>query len=313
MGEKPPSFSAADFKDASAQEAGLTGWSQTYCQLMPGAYDGHLDTLALDGVSISRERINVPIQQRTAPPKGQVVFVQERLDRATWRLNGAGIAPGSVSVIRNGEEQSVAFSDASDILIVSVDEARLSDGEGGRPSTCSAPASESFNFFATWILSILAQFAIIDGVAAAELAGVLPGMIVDRLQYVDAKLRADPRGARADRSGILALFRKASRIAEDEAGEGLTVADLARRAGVPADVLRQAFLETAGVGPGHWLRSRRLDGARRDLMRAAETGETVTEIAARWGFFHFGRFSAAYADFYGEAPSRTIRGGRSQQ
>lgn len=48
-------------------------------------------------------------------------------------------------------------------------------------------------------------------------------------------------------------------------------------------------------------------------MRAAETGETVTEIAARWGFFHFGRFSAAYADFYGEAPSRTIRGGRSQQ
>lgn len=220
MGEKPPSFSAADFKDASAQEAGLTGWSQTYCQLMPGAYDGHLDTLALDGVSISRERINVPIQQRTAPPKGQVVFVQERLDRATWRLNGAGIAPGSVSVIRNGEEQSVAFSDASDILIVSVDEARLSDGEGGRPSTCSAPASESFNFFATWILSILAQFAIIDGVAAAELAGVLPGMIVDRLQYVDAKLRADPRGARADRSGILALFRKASRIAEDEAGRG---------------------------------------------------------------------------------------------
>lgn len=311
MSSRDPLYRAARYGDASAQESGLAGWHQTYCQLKPGAYEGGLETLTLPGVAISRERINVPVHQLTAPPPGQVVFVQEQRDRAVWRLNGATVGPGSFSVICNGEEQAVAFSDASDVLIVAVEAPQLAeDGDAAAPSY-SAPASDAFNFFAAWVLSVLAQFAMMEGVAAGELATVLPGMVVDRLQYVSAKAKRERERIAGRPPHALELFRKASRIAEEEVGEGLSVGELARRSGVPPEILRRAFLETVGLGPGQWLRSRRLDGARRDLMRAAETGQTVTEIAARWGFFHFGRFSATYSQFFGEAPSRTVRGSRT--
>jgi AraC family transcriptional regulator, ethanolamine operon transcriptional activator len=32
----------------------------------------------------------------------------------------------------------------------------------------------------------------------------------------------------------------------------------------------------------------------------------VTAVATRWGFYHFGRFSAAYRRLFGEVPSATI-------
>jgi hypothetical protein len=33
----------------------------------------------------------------------------------------------------------------------------------------------------------------------------------------------------------------------------------------------------------------------------------VEAIAARWRFFHRGRFAAAYAERYGESPAATLR------
>jgi transcriptional regulator GlxA family with amidase domain len=35
--------------------------------------------------------------------------------------------------------------------------------------------------------------------------------------------------------------------------------------------------------------------------------ESVKDICLKWGFFHFGRFSSAYREVYGEKPSDTKR------
>lgn len=49
-----------------------------------------------------------------------------------------------------------------------------------------------------------------------------------------------------------------------------------------------------------------MERARRDLLAADPQTGSVTEIAARWGFFHLGRFSRAYRSAYQELPSRTL-------
>lgn len=299
------------FQDAAHQEHGLNGWSQVYCQLKPGTYDGQVDTLALAGVTVSRERINLAIHQRTAPPPGQIVFARVLTQDDTWKMNAATVGQDSFAVVRNGEEQSITFSGPSDVLIVAVDEAKLGETPGRGPSAYTAPATEAFTFCATWALSVMAQFATIEAGAATELAAVLPGMIIDRLQHVRAMLRPE-RSRPSDAANVAAVFRRACAIVEARAGEEPTVLELARLTGVSPEGLRCAFMESVGIGPANWMRSRRLDGARRDLLRAANTGETVTEIASRWGFWHFGRFSATYAEQFGEPPSRTARAGRSE-
>ncbi|WP_181702550.1 helix-turn-helix domain-containing protein [Chthonobacter albigriseus] len=254
-----------------------------------------------------REEISVAVHERTSPPAGQVVFVQSVAESCKWSLNAAPVAPSSLSIIRNSEEQTVGFTTASDILIVSIDEKLLDDGDAPRMTSTTAQKSDTFAFCASWILSVLAQVGSMDGVAVTELAMVLPGMITDRLQYVQGQLRQGSCLADAPRNGDLELFRKARDIADAEQVGDLTIATLAARLGVPASILRDAFVRVVGVGPANWLRSRRLGGARRDLLDAARTGATVTDIATKWGFWHLGRFASNYAEYFGEYPSRTVR------
>jgi AraC-like DNA-binding protein len=49
-----------------------------------------------------------------------------------------------------------------------------------------------------------------------------------------------------------------------------------------------------------------MERARRDLLAADPQADSVTDIAARWGFFHLGRFSQAYRCAYSELPSQTL-------
>jgi AraC-like DNA-binding protein len=48
---------------------------------------------------------------------------------------------------------------------------------------------------------------------------------------------------------------------------------------------------------------------RADLLRA-DTDESVTRIAMKWGFRHLGRFAVGYRDRFGETPSQTRRRAR---
>ncbi|MGO7682234.1 helix-turn-helix domain-containing protein, partial [Rhizobium johnstonii] len=48
----------------------------------------------------------------------------------------------------------------------------------------------------------------------------------------------------------------------------------------------------------------RLRAARQELLDP-ESKETMKAVCLKWGFFHFGRFSAVYKTTYGEYPSDT--------
>jgi AraC-like DNA-binding protein/tetratricopeptide (TPR) repeat protein len=82
----------------------------------------------------------------------------------------------------------------------------------------------------------------------------------------------------------------------------VTSAGLARAAGVTARTLHRHFVAFLGDPPLVHFRKMRLAAARAALL-AADGG--VTDIAARFGFMHFGRFSADYRRQFGELPSTT--------
>lgn len=81
--------------------------------------------------------------------------------------------------------------------------------------------------------------------------------------------------------------------------------DLAREADVGIRRLQQGFQRYLGRTPTQKLQEIRLERVHADLI--ASRGDTVAEVAYRWGFTHLGRFAAAYRQTYGVAPSQTLR------
>lgn len=95
---------------------------------------------------------------------------------------------------------------------------------------------------------------------------------------------------------------------ERHLSESITMPDLAAHAGASIRSLQQGFHEEFGVPPMTYLRDRRLERARQELLDAEPAdGLTVTDVAAHWGFNHLSGFAGLYRKRYGESPSATLR------
>jgi len=89
--------------------------------------------------------------------------------------------------------------------------------------------------------------------------------------------------------------------------ERVYVTDICEATGVNERALQYAFKEVMGMSPVAYLTRLRLHQVRKSLRAATHGTTTVTAEALRWGFWHFGDFSRAYKDCFGELPSDTLR------
>lgn len=86
----------------------------------------------------------------------------------------------------------------------------------------------------------------------------------------------------------------------------ITMPMVANAAGVSARTLEMGFRAFKEMTPAAYLRTIRFRAVRSDLLDPLNR-QSVKEVCLKWGFFHFGRFSAAYRTIYGENPSETKR------
>ena len=101
------------------------------------------------------------------------------------------------------------------------------------------------------------------------------------------------------------------RIAEEyclaHTDERIHVTDLCKAASVSERTLEYAFKEIVGLPPTAHLVRLRLHRVRLALLGADPETTTVSTEALNWGFWHFGEFSRAYKECFGELPSETLR------
>lgn len=100
-----------------------------------------------------------------------------------------------------------------------------------------------------------------------------------------------------------AAVRRALDYMEAHATEGILLADIANAASVSVSSLVRLFGRHLGQSPGALLRDLRLDRLRDELRRGG--GESIRELARRWGFQSPSQFSQAYQRRFGEKPSAT--------
>jgi methylphosphotriester-DNA--protein-cysteine methyltransferase len=129
-------------------------------------------------------------------------------------------------------------------------------------------------------------------------------------QLAAAALRAFRATARCD-SGtaeLLGVMGQAQTFIANHLTHPLTVTQIAEGVGVNIHDLQVAFHRHGDTTPMAYLRQTRLFRVRAEL-RTLPGGhaDTIPEVAARWGFAHYGHFTAAYEGEFGEHPETTIR------
>lgn len=104
-----------------------------------------------------------------------------------------------------------------------------------------------------------------------------------------------------------ARLRAAVQYIHDHAAEPVTVAELSEASGLSVRSVQESFRRVFDVSPLTYLRHVRLDRVRAELLELDPQLGAVGDVARRWGFAHLGRFSASYAERFGEYPKQTLR------
>jgi AraC-like DNA-binding protein len=102
------------------------------------------------------------------------------------------------------------------------------------------------------------------------------------------------------------ILRRFYGLIEESPDQPLYVPEICKAIGVAERTLRTCCQEHLGMSPKHYLLRRRMHLARRDLCQSTSSTTTVTEVAGRYGFWHFGRFASAYKSLFGELPLVTL-------
>jgi AraC-like DNA-binding protein len=113
---------------------------------------------------------------------------------------------------------------------------------------------------------------------------------------------------RPDRKPGSAAVRASLDFIEAHLREPITLTDIASHVSLSARSVQQGFRSELGTTPMAYLRDRRLERAREELIDAIPSdGVTVTDVAVRLGFSHLSHFAQLYRQRWGESPSATLR------
>jgi AraC-like DNA-binding protein len=131
-----------------------------------------------------------------------------------------------------------------------------------------------------------------------------PGAVDCVLDLVRSLYDRSPRGwePTRPRSRAEILFNVKAHIEANLGNPDLDPADIARASFISTRYLHKLF-EAEGMSVGQWIRSERLDRCRRDLVDPSLDGQSILEIASRWGLPGPQHFSRLFRSAYGCSPS----------
>lgn len=110
----------------------------------------------------------------------------------------------------------------------------------------------------------------------------------------------------SERVACIRVAKIAQRYVESHYQESVHIEDLCRVTGVGARTMQRCFRKYFDMSVSTYLKTLRLDSARRELLAAHSSEVTVTDIAMLNGCTHLGRFSVEFREQFSESPHEVL-------
>lgn len=304
-----PSVRFSISNDVCEHANGLDQWlDNRYHQLEKKArFHGSLsDVLLSNQIRVTKEIIDTPlVEQIGYVPPDKIMLVNIQADNDVL-LNGRFVNSGSFHFSSGKPIHAVSKSKiCAHIITLDRDFFFEHVAEGGRISSRKGPFE---------ILITPAQASVLDfqktmmrnfsedcmgGTEQFHMQRLVGSIQEIALSECDSGLQVLPPSTRAyivDRSCEL-LFQNLS-------SEDFGVLEMCNHLKVSRRTLQYSFETIMGMSPSNYVRTVRLNVARKFLLLSPH--EKIQGAALDAGFSHLGRFSKYYQDFFGELPSQTM-------
>jgi AraC-like DNA-binding protein len=315
----PPAVTVAEITEPTAANAGIELLTLEAVQLQSVPLRARRVVVRLGSATVVFHSTNLRIRTRTTIVPGLVAFVAFG-PHSRGTVNGLPIRPGlMLSAAAETEVVFVAEAGYESIAILLPPQdirehlaARQREDEFHLPN-CMEPLQvdpERARGMFAWgkrLVDTAARKPALfnDGIRERAVARdeLLEALLTTLGGAEDFETTRDDRTRQAH--GL--IVKKAEDYVLAQAGDHVSVSDLCRAAAVSERALQNAFKEVMGLTPLAYLARVRLHRVREALLEGTQGSTTVSVEALKWGFWHFGEFSRAYKNCFGELPSETLQ------
>ena len=301
------------FDDVHLHAGSIIGWQQVYDQLGAGHARTVLKQVTGERFQIFQEALNKRVVQRGVAPTGRLCLAMPVYGGQPAVFQGKSVGTESVTLLHSGQEFFVQAAEGMDLLAITVDASRLerlaarefTDAELRRLASVSRLALNRsvLQKVRRQLEGVVAAALCSDHLSEHLLEDLTVGCMLDLLDHSVEK------GVSRDGHHAVSayLVRQSQELALGCHDEPVSVLDICERLNVSRRTLQRSFQTITGLRPVEYLRSVRLNAARRRLRVTDAHEVTVARVACDFGFTHLGHFSGYYKALFGEHPSETSR------
>lgn len=305
----PPWVRAEQFCDIDSQAARYQGYGQEYQQLSRGSFEGRVISFDFGGdFAVHVENANQEIAVAATTPSSRLGLCVLTESSPHCTFNGETLTPNHVLVSPKGNgfvgktaagfsiycmdlSQELLLEEIGELLSVEV----IHEPRGARNLREVVESG----------LAAFLQLRSIEQYSAATKA--FKSSVAEALWRIISRTTADvaQRAPPSAQSRTLRQLRAAQEYIDHSLTSGISVVEVCRQTGTSRRALERIFLSVLGMGPAAYIRNLQLNRVRRDLLSGEKAGESIGDIAARYGVWHWSRFSQNYQLLFGELPSQT--------
>lgn len=307
--------------DLDVHAQSQTNWSLHYDQLSGGSFSGSLTQVQLPDLRIVMESSSCALRQRGQIGQRHYGFAMALDLPGDAYFNGQRLDSQSMMIGRSEDLDLASPPDFSMIGMV-VDQALLAslwERMYQRPLTAWLDHQvvvkthpDTARALRALHLNLLSQVnaspqVLDDAVAVRQMRDAI---LIEWIEAIPAKVDISGLKTTTARKRVV---DRACEVMLSQPEQPPSILQVCSQIGASPRKLEYCFRDVLGVSPVRYLRAVRLNGVRRDLKRHAHTAICVQDIAARWGFWHLGDFSADYKRQFSELPSETLRRARDER
>ncbi|TKC89195.1 helix-turn-helix domain-containing protein [Trinickia terrae] len=317
--------------DADEQARNLTEWRQTYDQLMPGQFTGTLTELPLEHMQVFCEATSHALRQTCEVPEDAFWFgvpaagvpaagapastaTAARIDASPIAADALAFRPGGIEfeLVTPARFAIYGVVVKGDVLRRYASEVERLDLDA---PLHALPLREVVTIGSAQIDRLRAALGqMLDATQAsrAPLSSAsrdsLQAAVLELLSDLCVNSRGQAQAALPARPRRQWIVSRARDYVLANRARPVGVPELCEQLHVSRRTLQYCFQDVLGMAPATFLRTIRLNGARRDLCSGASSdARTVQDVAAAWGFWHLSQFATDYKKLFGKRPSDSLR------